>query len=355
MKRFLSQSFLAYLTLFVSLACCSHVARAQAETPEKWQPELYFGTVNFNEQLTQLEQWRQTAARTDGMLLHVHYFVRHMDTPRNQKLAGVEATIREIAPVLRGKSNLFELTYDIRSADSSPEEIARMHAQNIETIEAAGVAVSTVNVDWILGGFDVQMKQTPRLTDESEADYFTRLLQGVLAKSARYVAALRAVGRDEKLIAVFPPIYIDEGPWINARKKMRPGISSSRILNGIFDIGFDGFTADSPYFVMSNADYRAAGYFDALRSIEQTCRKRGKSFGFILNGDNDKDGAAYDAQFRQNTLSALDLMREANVRPDQIIVESWYKGPFELVPETQANTLTNTVLQVADALDKAKN
>lgn len=297
------------------------------------------------------------------MVLHLHYFVRHMNTPQNQKIADVESTIRKIAPALRDKSNLFELTYHIRNTDSSPEDIAKMHAQNIEDIEAAGIPVSSVNVDWILSGFDVQVdhlsgldvqsEQTPRLAGESDDVYVTRILDGVLAKSARYVAAFRAAGRDEKLIAVFPPIYIDEGPWTNVRKEKRPGITASRVLNGLFDIGFDGFTAGSPYFVLSNPAYRAAGYFDALRSIEWTCHQRNKSFGFIINGNNEKEGAAYDAQFQENTLASLKLVREAGLRPDQIVVESWYKGPFELVPETKPGTLTHTVLQVAEALDKA--
>lgn len=91
-----------------------------------------------------------------------------------------------------------------------------------------------------------------------------------------------------------------------------------------------------------------------MRSIQWTCHQRGKSFGFIINGDNNEtDPKKYDAEFTKNSLAALELVRDAGLRPDQIVFESWFKGPFELVPETQANTFTNATLQIAAALDKA--
>jgi hypothetical protein len=317
-----------------------------------WRPKIYFGTVNFNAQFLERETWRKTAAETEGMLLHVHYFVRKLTTPENKLVPDADTTIRRLAPLLANKRNIIELTYHIVDEKSSPEAIAREHAKNIADLEMVGIPVHGVHVDWILSGWNVQQKEMPRRTGESDDTYFTRILNGVLAKTAKYVEAFRAAGHDEKLYAVFPPIYMDEGPWTNVRKEFRPGITVSRVLNGLFDLGFDGFTADSPHFVLVNPAYRAAGYYDALRSIEWTCRQRGKSFGFIVNGENEKTGAEYDALFAQNTLYSLEMIIAAGLRPDPIIVESWYKGPFQLVPETQPNTFTNTVLRVAEQIRK---
>ncbi len=317
-----------------------------------WRPQLYFGTVNFNDQLTALDQWKQTAARTDGMLLHLHFFIRHLTTPGNQNVPNAAETIQKIAPNLAGKPNIIELTFHIQNAASSPEEIARTHAKNIADIEKAGIPIAGVDVDWILSILDVETRQTMRLPSETDDHYFTRVLQGVIAKSARYVRAFRAAGRVEKLYAVFPPLYVDEGRWQNARKVVRGGITVSRILNGLFDAGFDGFTADSPYFILSNPTYKAAGYYDALHSIETTCHQRGKSFGIIINGDNKETSDAYDRQFAKTSLDALDLVMSAGLRPDQIISESWYKGPYHLVPETTPGSYTNTVLEIARRLKR---
>ncbi len=358
---FLRRTALA-LALCPALFCGAASAFGQTLTPTPktaalWKPKLLFGTVNFNDQLAKNpDQWRRGAARMDGMLLHLHFFVRQMSAPGAQKVEGAEATIRQLAPMLQNKANVIELTYHIRDTTSSPEAIALDHARQIERMEKEfGIPIAGVNVDWILSGLAVQMTETPRQPTESDDAYFTRILKGVLAKSARYVAAFRAAGRGEALIAVFPPLYVDEGPWTNARSEVRPGITTSRILNGLFDLGFDGFTADSPFFILANPAYRTAGYYDALRSIEWTCKQRGKAFGFIVNGNNSEDGAAYDARFAKTSLEALDLVRAAGLRPDAIILESWYKGPFNLVPETQSDTLTGTFLSIAQKLDESAN
>ncbi len=317
-----------------------------------WRPQLYFGTVNFNDQLTELKAWKNTASRVDGMLLHLHFFVRNLDTPGNRKVENAEQTIRKIAPNLTGKPNILELTFHIRSASTSPEEIARTHAKNIADLETAGIPVAGINVDWILSILDVQAAETSRTPGETDDAYGTRVLEGAIGKSARYMKEFRAQGRDEKLYAVFPPVYVDEGRWVNVRKAVRHGITVSRILSRLFDAGFAGFTADSPYFVLSNPVYKSAGYYDALSSIENTCRQRGKSFGFIVTGDNKESGEAYDARFAKTSLDAFNLVYEAGLRPDQIISESWYKGPFRLVPESLPGTYTYTVLQLADHVGK---
>lgn len=318
-----------------------------------WRPEFYFGTVNHNDQFARLDQWRRAAERADGMLLHVHFFVRRLTTPDNRPVKDAGATIRALAPNLARKKNLLELTYHLRSPATSPEAIAAEHAKNVADIEGTGIPVAGVNVDWILGGLtNVQRTETPRRPGESDDSHQTRILNGAVAKSARYVKAFRAAGRDEKLYAVFPPVYLDEGPWTNARKEVRPGLSASRLLHGLFDAGFDGFTADSPLFVLANPAYEAAGYLDALRSLEWTCRRRGRPFGFIVTGDNAATGAAYDKEFARSSMEALDALLAAGLRPDQVISESWYKGPYRLVPETEPGTFTHTVLRLADRLGR---
>ena len=359
MKNSSIRPLLSALLLFAAPVAAQNapMTKALASTATSpWSPQLYFGTVNFHQQLTDNPQaWKKTLARIDGMLLHIHFWVRNMETPSNAKVPNADEIKRKLGLQLKDKSNIVELTYHIRDAKTSPEAIGRDHAAQVERLDKEfGIPIKAVNVDWILEGFDAQQVETPRLLDESDDVYFTRVLNGLLARSARYVAAFRAAGRTEKLIAVFPPIYVSEGPWKSVRGPLRPGIgiTTSRVLNGLFDIGFDGFTADSPYYLLINPNFRARGYYDALRSIEWTCQQRGKSFGFIINGDNkETDPKKYDAVYTETSLEALELVREAGLRPDQIVFESWFKGPFELVPETQANTFTNATLQIAAALD----
>ena len=326
-------------------------------TTAAWNPALLFGTVNFNEQLADdAAAWRRADARMDGMLLHVHFFVRGMAAPGTAKVDGAAETIRRLAPALKDKANVLELTYHLTGPDSSPERIARDHAAQVARIENEfGIPVAAVNVDWILSQIEVQAAETPPVEGEADADYGRRLTAGLIAKSERYVKAFRAAGRDEPLYAVFPPAYLGEGPdWPGVGRHPRPGMTLTDVLGGLFSVGFDGFTADSPLNLLRNPDLRAKGYWRALEAVEAVCRRDGKRFGFIVNGNNEKDGGDYDAQFQSDVLAVADLLREAGLRPDTLIVESWYRGPFRLAPDATPGTLTNTFLRLADSLDAGR-
>lgn len=317
-----------------------------------YRPRLYFGTVNSNAQLLEAGGWPRTRARVDGMLLHLHFFLRHMETPGNRIVTNADKVIRGLAPLLAGKSNLIELTFHIRDAKSSPEQIGRTHASNIAALESLGIPIAGVTADWILSILEVQTNETPRTAGEAREAFGQRILAGVVDKSARYLSAFRASGRSEPVYAVYPPLYLDEGPWTNARRVDRFGLTTSRIVEGLARVGFAGFVADSPFGVMANATYRGQGYFDALRSIQATCRSRGIVFGLILNGDNKAEaGEAYDLEYGANTVDALSLLLEQGLRPDPLVLESWYRGPYRLVPETLPGSFTHTVLEVARRLD----
>lgn len=343
------------------LVCVGALASPAAAAPPAgqaagaWRPKLLFGTVNFNDQLAKHpDQWRQAAARMDGMLLHVHFFVRGMSAPGKAKIEGAEETIRGLAPLLKGKANVIELTYHLTGPDSSPERIARDHGAQVARMEKEfGIPVTGVNVDWILSQIAVQEAETPRNDSESDINYGRRVTKGLLAKSERYVKAFRQAGRDEPLYAVFPPAYMGEGDWAGVGKNPRPGVTLGGVLGGLFAVGYDGFVADSPLGLLRHPTYKQKGYWHALQAVQAVCRRDGKQFGFIVNNNNDKDGPAYDAQFQADVLEVADVLQEAGLRPDTLIVESWYKGPFRLAPDTEAGTLTNTFLRLADKVQAA--
>ena len=320
---------------------------------------VLFGTVNFNQQLADHpEQWQQTARRTDGMLLHVHYFVRGKDTlggtyARDEVLA----VGRKIAPSLAAKQNCVELTFHIRSDRTDPAAIAREHAKDIDEIERLmGIPISDVNVDWILSILDVAARQNPPHEGESTADHARRLAAAAGDTTRAYVRAFREAGRDERLHAVFPPVYVNQGRW-NRRGKPVPhaGVQNTEVIARIFDAGFDGFTADSPLYLIEDKQLEAQGYHDALRAIQELCRGRGKDFGIIVNQDVDHvdqalRGDAWDAAYQAGCMEVIRRLPKMGLAPKRLIVESWYKGPFALVPETKHGTFTHTVLQVEEAI-----
>lgn len=320
---------------------------------EAWNPRLYFGTVNSNQQLLDGPAWAKTRDRVDGMLLHLHFFVRHMETPGNKVISNADTVIRGLTPLLKGKPNLMELTFHIQNSKSSPEEIGRGHASNLAYLESLGIPVAGVTADWILSIWSVATNEVQRREGEAREDYGKRVLQNMVGKSARYIRAFRAAGGKQAVHAVFPPVYMDEGRWVNARKSDRLGLNSSDIVLALGEVGFAGFVADSPFGIMQNPDYQAQGYLEALKRIEARCREKGLTFGLILNGDSKAEaGEAYDLDFGKNCLEGLELLKREGLRPDPLVLESWYRGPYRLVPETAPGTFTHTVLEIGSNLKK---
>jgi hypothetical protein len=340
------------LALFLALT-------ASADTSTTAPPLLLFGTVNFNQQLADHpDQWRQTAQQTDGMLLHVHYFVRGKDTlGGNYSREQVVSVGKALAPALAGKQNCLELTFHIRDATTDPAALAREHAKNVADIERdMGIPITDVNVDWILSIFEVARTAAPRTASESDTEFADRLVTAAKAKSRIYVDAFRAAGRTERLHAVFPPVYLNQGPWQRRGRNVEPGtVQLTEVLTALFEAGFDGFTADTPLFLIADKQMEQQGYHDALRAAQEVCQTRGKTFGMIVNEDVDHRhklpaGDEWDRVYQQGCLEVISRLPAMRLRPQRIIVESWYKGPYTLVPETAPGSFTHTVLQVHKAI-----
>lgn len=126
-----------------------------------------------------------------------------------------------------------------------------------------------------------------------------------------------------------------------------------------FSSNFAGFTTDSPY-----SGYQKWGgsenHPDALRHrakiilYERWLQQRGREHQFIANSADgtDFDGFntgtqsgrdAWDLLYKQQSLRSIQLHQLEGGRPDKVLFESWYAGPFTLVPETQTGTFTNLV------------
>jgi hypothetical protein len=308
-------------------------------------PTFYFGTVNYHEQFTNASAWTNALNSSDGMLLHVHFWIRKMQVGGDRKvLTDADKIIREIAPALANKTNAIELTFHIRTSSTSPEAIGMEHAKNIRDLEALGIPIGSVNVDYILSIVDVASTMVPEGTE----DRGKAMLKIMADMSSRYVKAFRSSGRTEELHAVFPPLYMNEGRWTNARKQERWGLTTSKIIEMLFQAGFSGFTADSPVFVINNPEWQEAGYPDAIRSIANTCLLHGKSFGYIIAGDNQLQGDHYDRQLARDAFAAYDWLIRNKVHPDRLFLESWYKGPYTLVPDNRVGTFTHTAAQLAE-------
>jgi hypothetical protein len=130
---------------------------------------------------------------------------------------------------------------------------------------------------------------------------------------------------------------------------------------GIFSSNFTGFTTDSPY-----AGYQKWGgsetHPDALKHrekiilYERWLQQRGRGHDFIANsaGGTDFNGFdtstqagrdAWDIQYKAQSLRSIQLHQLEGGRPDRVLFESWYDGPFTMVPETKNGSFANLAME----------
>jgi autotransporter-associated beta strand protein len=149
--------------------------------------------------------------------------------------------------------------------------------------------------------------------------------------------------------------------WDNYRPLLRyfTGDDFLRTLDESFPSAysnnFTGFNTDSPYrgyqaWGGSEANADAVRHRRKIIRYEQWLQQNGREHYFIANstGGSWPDTStpagrdAWDLQFKQDSMRSLQLHQLEGGRPDRVIFESWYEGPFSMVPETKNGSYANT-------------
>ncbi len=160
-------------------------------------------------------------------------------------------------------------------------------------------------------------------------------------------------------------VQLTDGPviatWNNYRPLLRyfTGDDFLRTLHESFPAAysdnFTGFNTDSPYrgyqaWGGSEANADAIRHRRKIIRYEQWLQQNGREHYFIANsaGGSWPDSStpagrdAWDLQFKQDSMRSLQLHQLEGGRPDRVIFESWYEGPFSMVPETKNGSYANT-------------
>lgn len=123
-----------------------------------------------------------------------------------------------------------------------------------------------------------------------------------------------------------------------------------------------GLTSDSPYagymrWGGSETHPDALRHREKIRLYEAWLQSQGREHHLIANSNvggptgTQAERDAWDLDYKQESMRSLQLHQLEGGRPDHVYLESWYDGPFTLVPETQNGTFTNLV---RDALHYVK-
>lgn len=151
------------------------------------------------------------------------------------------------------------------------------------------------------------------------------------------------------------------------------GLHGAFPASGGFRDNFAGFTTDSPYagyqkWGGSETFPEALRHREKIRLYERWLQDRGRVHDFIANTAGGDFGGfdtatqagrdAWDLRYKQDSLRSLQLHQLEGGRADKVYFESWYDGPFTLVPETQNGTFTNLVrdaLYYVKGIDQSLN
>jgi hypothetical protein len=339
--------------------------------------EFYFGYYNFNDELVAdpEKDWPELLKGADGLLLHFGYWLNN-----DQKLDPI-ATARKLAPILKkhGKKTLMETGWPSASAGPGVRRemgayYAREHIAKIGKLQRdSGLHVDELNVELRLFAMEQLASVHPELTSG-------RALLDQTAREWRdYLEPIHAAYPEKKFYLVCPPVYVPWGrfyfagndfnvpEWKGAQREgTRPAsgpasTQSARIrLDGeyLFDRLFQppltpgpllGYSMDSPAFLTANPTYIKVGYLDKLLAMQSWLRQRGLRHTFIVNASPDAKKLSkpeWDAAYWREALKSLQTFQAAGGRADRYLYESWYPGPFVMVPEGKENSATYGALRV---------
>lgn len=128
-------------------------------------------------------------------------------------------------------------------------------------------------------------------------------------------------------------------------------------LHGAFPANFSknyaGFTSDSPYAGFqawggSETNPEALAHRRKIILYERWLQQRGREHHFIANSTPSGIDTAtqigrdnWDIAYKQQSMRSLQLHQLEGGRPDTVYFESWYDGPYSMVPEDKNGSFAN--------------
>jgi acetyl esterase/lipase len=116
-----------------------------------------------------------------------------------------------------------------------------------------------------------------------------------------------------------------------------------------------GVTVDNPYdylvgehFSVNLRDPKSVDWLGRVRTYEDFAREQGLQFNLIVNSQ--RGGHASDEAFYTDTLKMVETYVKAGGRPTRWFVQSWYRHPTRIVPESAPHSLTALVKAVMETV-----
>lgn len=359
----------------------------------KTPASLYWGGYKFMDQLVDNgSNWDFVKNYADGFLFHGAYWGQDIVHPE------VPVVARKLSEILKQTNykTAIELGWPGLYTQFQPTiDMARKKAQEhlvlLQKMKSWGITINEINVDWHMYLWKPLCMKHPDWTTADiiawvTGDYINYTGPAIIYKPGYmpdYISTIRqsypgmsmyivdspvwfwwdsfpSLGKSEHFQRFDPltgydpttsadnniPVLVNGNPvrfLFNWREVMQ-GVLQSSGTNGV-----EGFATDLPYDYVTWADKTAReSNFNKVLTYESWFKSKNKSHIFICNtsdGDNlfphNKDG--WDKNYYEKSLATLYNYQIKNGRANQYLFESWYSGPFTVVPENKQYSYTNLV------------
>jgi hypothetical protein len=118
-------------------------------------------------------------------------------------------------------------------------------------------------------------------------------------------------------------------------------------------VSISGVSVDNPYDYATGrtkshslADPTQVNWMKRIVDLEKYVEGEGLEFNLMINCET--AGGASDEEYYHDTLAFLDAYRAAGGSPKRYLVQSWYKHPVAVVPETAPFTMTALTKEVIE-------
>jgi len=349
------------LAALVSVAVGTHFGPSNPDVPgaetsprRSSTPEVWLCTARMFDLTRPDARWDYVRKRLTGIQLYID----RINKARPEDLKKLAAVVREngLKVSVECGGTLGFAPLDDRNGEFS----ARIELAKLDKWRRAGGRIDYLNLDG-----PVRRLLYPR-RGKRRIPGFTSI-EDCANELMDYIRAVKAVypGVRFFLLTNFPnwgyrgqPSYHARGPkqqdWGDYDLVIRTVLKIAKEQG----IRLDGVTVDNPYeyavgehFSVKLEDPRKIDWLGRIRAFEDFARAHGLELNLIINSE--KGGKTSDREFYERTLKMLDAYIQAGGKPTRYIVQSWYRFPETIVPETAPYSMTALVKAVLERLDVA--
>lgn len=361
-KRIFASSAMAVITFVgTQSASFSNVVMAaddQWEAPKIQLPaKLYWGAYSNMDQLALSQySWDFVRENADGFVFHGAYW------PNEPQAA-------EIAPKILESLNNSDMELMMELGGPAPHtnmdeysmaDVAKENIDRLNKMKEWGFDINEISMD----GFPYIMTNLVEQYPDKSAE---ELLQEAIGEHwVQYVQEIKKAFPDMaiNLCAAPPNFQWKDLPSIGQMREMATTSDGKQneiiwngydFVSGIFDeskkigLPLNGFNADTPYsysFYDGEEGELSLAHRQKLKDMTDWMHENGYQMTLFCNeaGFTTTDPDEWDKLYKQYSLEAIKLYQSIGIRADRYLFESFYAGPFTIVPETKEGSYTNLIM-----------